>query len=155
MTDFFEAVPESIGPDSSHFLTLVGSRRLAFSATEIAEIILVERSQVLSLPFYPAGLLGVVHSQGQMVPLVALQFLLEGVSGVTREVFKAVRLNASSPLAGTALVIDQLLGNCTTDQLAQDSATEPFEADVVPADLWQPYRWVPSGPIPAVEPRPI
>lgn len=144
MADSFEADLDSLAlPDSSYFLTQVGSRRLAFPATEIAEVILVDRSQVLSLPFYQPGLLGVVHIQGQLVPLVTLQVLLEGASGVTREVFNAVQLNASSQLAGVALVIDQLVGNCTADQLAQDSTIEPFNPEIVPADLWQPRRWIP------------
>ncbi|MGB3312561.1 MAG: chemotaxis protein CheW [Nodosilinea sp.] len=144
MTDSFEADFDSPAlSDSSYFLTQVGSRRLAFPAANIAEVILVDRSQVLSLPFYQPGFLGIVHIQGQLVPLVALQFLLEGASGVTREVFNAVQLNASSPLAGIALAIDQLVGNCTADQLAQDSTIQPFNSELVPADLWQPRRWIP------------
>ncbi|MBD2258360.1 chemotaxis protein CheW [Pseudanabaena sp. FACHB-2040] len=144
MTDPLEADLDSLAlPDSSYFLTQVGSRQLAFPATEIAEVILVDRSQVLSLPFYQPGLLGVVHVQGQLVPLVTLQFLLEGASGVTREVFNAVQLNTSSQLAGIALVIDQLVGNCTAVQLAQDSTIEQFNPEIVPAELWQPRRWMP------------
>ncbi|WOD39648.1 chemotaxis protein CheW [Nodosilinea sp. E11] len=144
MTDSLDVELDSLAlPDSTYFLTQVGSRQLAFPATEIAEVMLVERSQILSLPFYQPGLLGVVHVQGQLVPLVTLQLLLEGVSGVTREVFNAVQLNTSSPLAGIALVIDQLVGNCTAEQLAQDSTIEPFNPDIVPAELWQPRRWIP------------
>lgn len=128
-------------PETSYFLTQVGSRRFAFPADEVSEVMLVERSKVLRLPFYPPALVGVVHSQGQLVPLVAMQTLLDQTGSATKEVFNAVQLNDRSPAAGVALIVDQLMGTCTAEQLQQDASIELFHPEVLRPDVWQPRRW--------------
>lgn len=133
-------------PETSYFLTQVGSRRFAFPADEVSEVMLVERSKVLRLPFYHPALVGVVHSHGQLVPLVGMQVLLDNAVGnATKEVFNAMQLNDRSPAAGVALIVDQLMGSCTSEQLQLDSTIEPFRPEILLPELWQPRRWATLG----------
>jgi chemotaxis protein histidine kinase CheA len=128
-------------PLNQYILTQVGHHRLAFRDRGIAGMLLVERSQVLALPFYPPEIVGVVHHQGQLVPLVDLQQLLDGTPGQLREVFHAVQLNEASHVGGLGLVVDRVLGNWSEAQVATDSTIEQFQPHRLKADLWQPQRW--------------
>src|SRR5689334_20224029 len=58
---------------SRYIVTQVGPQKIGFPSQWVAEIMLVERSQILKLPFYNSRLLGVVHHQGSIIPLVTLQ----------------------------------------------------------------------------------
>jgi chemotaxis signal transduction protein len=128
-----------------YIVARVGSRRLAFPQAWVAGLLLVERSQVLTLPFYHSAILGVVHHQGNLVPLVQLQYLVEGVSGQLREVFNVVQLTHPADLAGVGLVIDQILGRFSEARIAADSTIEPLQPEILDKSLCQPQRWGPLG----------
>ncbi len=129
--------------ESHYILTQVGERRIAFPTQTITGILLTERSQVLALPFYHEMILGVVHYQGQLVPLVTLRHLLEGKPSPLREVFNAVQLSESTSVPGLGLIVDQLLGHCGEDQVADDHTIERFQPQILEPTLWQPQRWTP------------
>lgn len=137
-----------------YILTQVGQQRLAFPSQWVAEILLIERSQILALPFYDPLLLGVVHHHGQIVPLVAIQPLLEGSARPMRETISVVQLGEVGGLAGVGVVVDQALENRSHEQLpinpsepeaAGSSAPETpvrlFEPQMLGDRLWQPQRW--------------
>ncbi|MGF1514712.1 MAG: chemotaxis protein CheW [Elainellaceae cyanobacterium] len=123
-----------------YILTQVGDRQVAFSTSDVTGILLTERSQVLSLPFYDDVVLGIVHHQGQFVPLMMLSRLLDGKPGQMREVFNAIQLSESSGTPGLGLIIDQLLGHCSEEAFAADDAIEHFQPQMLDPDLWQPQR---------------
>lgn len=133
---------ESASLEDQYILTEVGERRVAFPAASVAGILLVERSRVLALPFYQDVVLGIVHHQGQLVPLVALQQLLSEHRSSLREVFNAIQLSEQSDAPGLGLIVDRLLGNCTAEALANNTAIEPFCPDQFESSLWQPQRWM-------------
>jgi chemotaxis signal transduction protein len=124
-----------------YIVTQVGDRRLAFPNHFVDGLLLLERSQILALPFYHPAVAGLVHHQGKLIPIVALQQLLEKAPGQLPEVFKAVQLSEDTGMAGVGLVIDQMQGEVTSEQLSSDSTIEPFQTELVPSDLWQPQRW--------------
>ncbi|MEO0409120.1 MAG: chemotaxis protein CheW [Cyanobacteria bacterium P01_A01_bin.135] len=126
-------------PPKQYILSRVGSQCVAFDERAVSSILLIERSQVLALPFYDDVISGIVHHQGQIITLVALGHLLENMPGQIREVFNAVQLGESTGLAGLALIVDQLMGQCGADQMAANQATEFQPQDLGPA-LWQPRR---------------
>ncbi|MGF1536000.1 MAG: chemotaxis protein CheW [Elainellaceae cyanobacterium] len=127
-------------------LTQVGDRRIAFPTSMIASILLTERSQVLALPFYHEMVLGIVHHQGQLVTLMALQHLIEGKPSQIKEVFNALQLSESTGMPGLGLIVDQLLGQCGDDRMAADSDIERFQTQMLTPTLWQPRRWAASSP---------
>lgn len=133
---------DNIVTQGGHYiLTQIGNRQVAFSTNDVTGILLTERSQVLSLPFYHDVILGIVHHQGQFVPLMMLGRLLDGKPGQLREVFNAIQLSESSGTPGLGLIIDQLLGHCSEETFASNDAIERFEPQMLAPDLWQPQRW--------------
>lgn len=128
--------------ENQYILTQVGTHRVAFPAEAVAGILLVERSQILALPFYHEVVLGIAHHQGQIVTLMMFQQLLDGSPGQSREVFNAVQLSEQTGTPSLGLIIDQLLGNCTEEQVSTDATIRLFQPDMLDPDLWKPQRWV-------------
>ncbi len=128
-------------PTSERYvLTRVGQKDLAFLARWIDEFIVVERSQILSLTFYPPAVLGIAHCKGRMLPLVSVQSCLEG--GEARSLQKdraiAICLSKAAPTAGgVGLIIDSLLGNRET----LEPTAQLFKSEDIPDKIWQPLRW--------------
>lgn len=132
---------EPITQEDQYILTQVGNHRVAFAANWVGGILLSERSQVLVLPFYQEPILGIVHHQGQLVPLVMLQQLLDDTPVQMREVFNAIQLSERTDTPGLGLVIDRLLGNCSDEDVAADETIERFQPHLLEPDLWEPSRW--------------
>jgi CheW-like domain len=132
-------------------LALLEPLTVVFSSDLVAEIILLERTQILALPFYPSPVLGCAHHNGQVIPLVQLSKILRLPPKPLLEILTVVRLSgAASPLGGVGLVMDSMLGSKTRDQLPQDlfESSQPlksvmwlFQPSIFEANLWQPNRW--------------
>jgi chemotaxis signal transduction protein len=139
---------------SRYILTQVGPQKIGFPSQWVAEIMLVERSQILKLPFYNSMLLGVVHHQGSIIPLVTLQ-LSNSVSQSrvnqpfrTQETLTAIRLNPSvSALPGVGLIVDRVIGSISHEQLLANEQKakgtsypqiEVFQPESIPPSIWQP-----------------
>jgi chemotaxis signal transduction protein len=58
-------------------LTQVELLTLVFPATWVAEILRIDRSQILNLPFYDPLLVGIANYNGQITPLIAAARLLK------------------------------------------------------------------------------
>ncbi|NJO39165.1 MAG: chemotaxis protein CheW [Cyanobacteria bacterium CRU_2_1] len=136
-----------------YILTQIGQQQLAFPSQWVAEILLIERSQVLILPFYDSAILGVVHHRGQIVPLVAIQQIFEGMAGATREIISVVQLSQKADsLAGIGIVVDRALENRSHEQftnafsehdhVAVSPQTEQtillFRPEMLSDRLWEP-----------------
>jgi CheW-like domain len=141
-----------------YILTQVGQCTLVFPATWVAEIVRIERSQVLELPFYDPLLAGIVHQNGGIMPLVSAHRLLQLDRIALRETFMVVRLSgATGRLANLGLIIDRAVGSSTRPELPPAlfepaTASFPVTAAMVlmnpewlPPELWQPQRWMQSA----------
>lgn len=145
-----------------YILTQVGDQQFAFPSVCVAEILLIERSQILTLPFYDSTLLGVVHHHGRIVPLVEIQRLFKKTSGLMRETVNVVQLSQDTEhLAGIGIVVDQVLDNRSGGQFADaalnvavsDSelpgsvplpvkgAVQLFRPELLSDRLWIPQHW--------------
>jgi chemotaxis signal transduction protein len=127
-----------------HILTQVGEKKLAFPAAWVSEVMRVEQASILPLPFYSIIIFGVVNHQGEIVPLIAAQsavFKLAERPG--RETLTAIRLSqAAASLAGVAIVVDQVVGSISAEQIsAQRSEIRLFQPQDIPDHIWQPRRW--------------
>ncbi len=126
-----------------YILTHVGNQQLVFPAQWVIEIMLIERSQILNLPFYDSRLLGVVHHQGNIVPLIAYPLLLSKKRGqdlrfrARKESLMVIRLSpAVDKLAGVGIVVEQVVGSLTTEP----SPEQPiFQLSDLPNNIWQPH----------------
>jgi CheW-like domain len=122
---------------------------LVFPAVWVAEIVRIDRDQILDLPFYDPLLTGIIHHDGQIVPLIAAARLLKVEKFALRERLIVVKLNqAFGNLANIGLVVDRVIGTSNREELDPELFTTPITAsemlmmrpDLIPTDLWQPRQ---------------
>ncbi len=125
-----------------YILSRVGNQELAFPAHWVAEIVIIERLQILNLPFYNPILLGVIHHQGNIVPLISSHILLSKKLGLEvlfrgiQEKLTVICLNQSvDKLAGAGVVVEQVLGSFITEPSPQQYV---FQLSDLPTQIWQP-----------------
>lgn len=137
-----------------YILTQVGHQKIGFPSQWVAEIMLIERSQILHLPFYDSMLLGVVHHQSSIIPLVTLQFTNPTSQDRPiqrqriQETLTAIRLSQSvTKLSDVGLIVDRVIGSISHEQLStnEQNATESsnppievFQPERIPQSIWQP-----------------
>jgi chemotaxis signal transduction protein len=142
----------STGLVDRFILTQVDRLTLVFPALWVAEIVRIERSQILDLPFYTPLLAGITHQNGKILPLISAHRLLHSAQTGLRETSTVVKLNSSAEsLSRIGLVVDHAVGSRTRNDLP-DSLFEgtPKTAEsmvligpeLLPPDLWQPQRWM-------------
>lgn len=121
-----------------YFIAEVGQVALAFSAQWVRDILVVERSQILHLPFYPPMFLGVIQVQSEIVPLVSAQKIWnDGHSTPLPATLTAVRLSQlAQTLTGVGIVVDRMVGSVSE----LNSQHKKFALDDIPTQIWQPQR---------------
>jgi chemotaxis signal transduction protein len=129
-------------------LTQVERQTLVFPATWVAEILRIDRSQILDLPFYDGLLLGVANHNGQIIPLIVGANLLQ-LEPLLPERLVVVRLNENATrLENVGIIVDRAIGSTTRDQLPSELFITNNADDMVmmrsllvPIRLWQPKYW--------------
>jgi chemotaxis signal transduction protein len=129
-------------------LTQVERQTLVFPATWVAEILRIDRSQILDLPFYDGLLLGVANYNGQIIPLIVGANLLQ-LEHLLPERLVVVRLNkTANRLENVGIIVDRAIGSSTRDQLPSELFITNNADDMVmmrsllvPIRLWQPKYW--------------
>lgn len=139
----------------SFILARLEQLTLVFPSTEVASIVIVERSQILALPFYDPALLGIIHHSGQILPLISLRQVMNLTARQATERLTVVRLSdAAEDLADIGLVVDSTLGMRSSEQLPPDLlSTEQlpdltrqpkmllFQPSILASHLWLPRKW--------------
>jgi hypothetical protein len=152
-----QSVEPAIRKASERFiLTQLERLMLVFPGTLVAETLLVNRSQILPLPFYPSVVLGCIHHAGQLVPLVATDRLLGIATGMMREQLAVIRLGkAAEQFAGVGLIVERFTGSKTSEQLPNeffnseiyfpaienDAPLKLFRLQLLKDELFVPLRW--------------
>jgi chemotaxis signal transduction protein len=160
MTEISDVSAIASAQSSSRFILAQLDRlTLVFPANLVAETLLVARSQILPIPFYPSVILGCIHHAGQIVPLVATDQLLGISSTLTREQLTVVRLGKlAEKFAGVGLVVDRFLSSQTSEQLPaeifdsdlyfpateSDATLKLFRVQLLSGELFLPQRWAAS-----------
>ena len=127
-------------------LTEIERFTLVFPAVWVAEIVRIERSQILDLPFYDPLLTGIVHHNGMIIPLIAAAGLLKVAQLGMHERSTVIRLNeAAGSLANIGVVVDRALGTSNRQDLPSDLFTTAtaglmimMRPELIPPGLWQP-----------------
>jgi chemotaxis signal transduction protein len=131
--------------DQRFILTQVSEVTLLFPAQLVVETLLIERTQILSLPFYASSILGCVQVGGQVITLLSSAQLLGLKSNLIREVLTVVRLGETAKqFAGVGLLVDQMLGSQTGVQIPQSSSPERtrlFDLSLLGESIFKPQRW--------------
>jgi chemotaxis signal transduction protein len=127
--------------------TAIDRFTLLFPAVWVAEILRIDRTQILDLPFYEPQLMGIVHHNGLIIPLIAAARLLKVAQVGVRERSIVVRLNeAAGSLANIGIVVDRAIGSSDRQDLPPDVFTTAttdglmlmMRPDLIPPGLWQP-----------------
>jgi chemotaxis signal transduction protein len=127
--------------------TEVAGFTLLFPAIWVAEILRIDRSQVLDLPFYDPLLVGVVHNSGHIIPLIAAARLLKLSQFSLSERAIVIRLDSTAgSLATIGVIVDRAIGSINRQDLPPEifSTSSPvnnmllMRPDLVPANLWKP-----------------
>ncbi|HEY9627894.1 MAG TPA: chemotaxis protein CheW [Coleofasciculaceae cyanobacterium] len=148
--DDFSSTP--IDLQSHHLLTQVGNQTVAFPSHWVAEIILAERSRILSLPFYSSLLLGVFHHQGLILPIITGHLLLpkeldQDISlAIPKETLSVIRLGSPAEhLSSVGIVVDRVIDR-VVDTVQVVDGIQPkklkqtilFQLADIPNSIWQP-----------------
>jgi chemotaxis signal transduction protein len=131
-------------------LTRVGEVNLMFPAALVAETLLIERTQILALPFYHSAFLGCIAAEGRLVPLVSLSQALSIHAPAIAEILTVIRLGElAEHLAGVGILVDRMVGSqmglasASSDAPTSDR-TKLFDLTLIDRDIFQPQRWQPS-----------
>jgi chemotaxis signal transduction protein len=153
-------------PFNRYILTSLGAQTLVFPDAFISEVLLLDRTAILSLPFYDPAMLGVVHKQGVVIPLLLLRRALGEQAVLVPESLTVIRLSDfAENLEGVGLIVDKLVGSVNLEQYEQmlsaqvgsstilggthpernrpDSHYISIESVIakLSMQMWQPQRW--------------
>ena len=122
-----------IEPSNRYIVTKVCDRLITFPDTLVAEILIVERNSILALPFYDAAIIGVVHHQASVMPLLMLKTLLTGERSLVAESLTVVKLSEAvdqlgevatkRSLSGIGIVVDRVIGSMAIDEYIDVTST--------------------------------
>lgn len=132
-------------------LTQLNEITLVFPAAIVAEIIIIEKEQILSLPFYNPAVMGCFYCNGRIVPLVSLHQIM-GVKMINTKKLTVVSLNekAGKQVTGIGLVVERIIGSQNQEQLPpnlfntdQESSRKMrlFRPEIINSEIWQPQLW--------------
>ena len=131
-------------------LTQVERLTLVLPAIWVTEIIRIDRSQILDLPFYDPLLVGIADRKGRIVPLIATDRLLDVATGSLAERVVVVLLEdrGDRTLGNVGLIVDRAIGSSTRQELPPELFTADragsmvmIGSTLVPTNLWQPKSW--------------
>ena len=131
-------------------LTQVERLTLVLPAIWVTEIIRIDRSQILDLPFYDPLLVGIADRKGRIVPLIATDRLLAVATGSLAERVVVVLLEdrGDRTLGNVGLIVDRAIGSSTRQELPPELFTAEragsmvmIGSKLVPTNLWQPKSW--------------
>jgi chemotaxis signal transduction protein len=145
------------GSAQRFLLVRLEGETLVFPSDRVSEILTIERSRILNLPFYAPAVIGCVHQAGRIILLISLRQSLNQKPEPNREILTVIRLSElAGNLAGVGLAIDRVLASQERAELPADffNANERsspivigdyparlFQPEMLNANLWQPRSY--------------
>ncbi|MFM7886058.1 MAG: chemotaxis protein CheW [Pseudanabaena sp.] len=111
-----------IAPSNRYILAKTGDRTVTFPDILVSEIIMVDRNAILALPFYEAAIIGVIHHQATIIPLLLLRLLTGEQQALITESLTVVRLSKAAnelnqrPMSDVGIVVDRVIGSLTPEE---------------------------------------
>jgi chemotaxis signal transduction protein len=150
ITNLMPSVSVTVDLERRFILTQVEQLTLVLPATWVTEIIRIDRSQILDLPFYDSLLVGITNRNGRLVPLIATDRLLEVATRPLPERVVVVLLEdrGDRELGNIGLIVDRAIGGSTRQELPPElfiadrsGSMVMMRSDLVPPRIWQPKYW--------------
>jgi chemotaxis signal transduction protein len=151
------SLASSSGSAQRFLLVRLEAETLVFPSDTVSEILPIERSRILHLPFYPPAVIGCVHQAGKLVLVISLRQMLYQRSEPNREILTVIRFSElAGNLAGVGLAIDRVLSSQERSELPADlfnsgdisppaalenSPMRLFRPEMLDAKLWQPQSY--------------
>ncbi len=110
-----------IAPNNRYIVAKVGDRLVLFPDVLVSEIMIVERNAILALPFYESAIVGVIHHQANVMPLLLLRLVMGEQRALMTESLTVIRLSKSANvlsdknLDGIGVIVDRVIGSLTND----------------------------------------
>jgi chemotaxis signal transduction protein len=111
-----------IAPSNRYIVVRVGDRLVTFPDVLVSEIMIVDRNAILALPFYEIAIIGVIHHQATITPLLLLRLLLGEQRALITETLTVVKLSkiadtlSNRNLGGVGIIVDKVIGSLTADE---------------------------------------
>ncbi len=111
-----------VTPSNRYIVVKVGDRLITFPDLLVAEIMIVERNAILALPFYTSAIVGVIHHQANVMPLLLLRLLIGEQRALITESLTVVRLSQvanklnNQQISGIGLIVDRVIGSLTANE---------------------------------------
>jgi len=111
-----------ITPNNRYIVTKVGEKAITFPDLLVAEIMIIERASILPLPFYKPAIIGVIHHQANVIPLLLLRLLVGEQRSLLTESLTVIKLSEiannlnNQHLAGTGIIVDRVVGSLTISE---------------------------------------
>ena len=142
------ALPQTSVTDSSIRTQVIvaecQNQRIAFKSAWIEEVLLFQREQLYSLPFYPPQLVGLYPRQGQLIPLIEYGEAETSKLRMNRqETLRALRLSeAMEALSGVAILVDKIVGTMDLAKFEIQNEIQFFAPQKISTEMFHPWRWV-------------
>jgi len=149
--------PSLIPSEQRFILAQLDRLTLVLPVHLVLETLLIQRFQILTMPFYSTAILGCLHHGGQLVPLVNVDRLLGLATGLTKEQLTVIRLGkAAEKFAGVGLVVDRIVGTQMGEQLPPElfeaeldfpdtengNTLKLFRLQLLNSEMFIPLRWI-------------
>jgi chemotaxis signal transduction protein len=151
------SLASSSGSAQRFLLVRLEAETLVLPSDTVSEILPIERSRILQLPFYPPAVIGCVHQAGKLVLVVSLRQMLYQRPEPNREILTVIRFSElAGNLAGVGLAIDRVLsaqdrselpadlfdaGDRSLPAVPGDSPLRLFRSEMLTPNLWQPQSY--------------
>lgn len=135
-----ETKEQFLSLQNRYILTSFKGEKIAFLSELVSEIIVVEKRQILSLPMYDRSLLGIVHHQGDIVPLVVCNYNERtGESNLIKETLIAIRLSQlAKQLEGVGVIVHRILGSLSKEQIDSEKyLVKIWQPESIDPETWQ------------------
>ena len=122
-----------------YLVGLVGKERFAFPESWISDIVTVNHSQILSLPFYRSGMIGIMSYQGKILPLLSARAFCPKLPSLNwnKKNLMAVRLGQSlGDLVGVGVIVERIIQSVIATQLNTENILQPSQ---LPDSFWLPH----------------
>jgi chemotaxis signal transduction protein len=109
-------------PSNRYIVARVGDRLVTFPDVLVSEIMILDRSAILPLPFYETAIIGVTHHQANIMPLLLLRLLMGEQRALITESLTVVRLSkiidelSDKNLGDVGVIVDRVIGSLTIDE---------------------------------------
>ncbi len=132
-------LPQPAPLGSRFILAQVLDQTLAIPAKWVAEILRIDKSKLLNLPFYKDLVLGITHHGGRILPLLSTHLLIGQHHVDLYETLTVVRLESvTGDMAEVGLVVDQVVRSALESELTAETVI--FDPQMMQSELWQSFN---------------